>query len=335
MRTRRLGKSGIEVPALGIGTAAWGFPLMGYGKTYQKEDLYSAYKACLDAGFNFFDTAEGYANGESEKLLGEFHRMDGRDIIIATKHKPTDAPNQLFTSLKNSLARLHVESIDLYQLHYPPAKERINEFMDAMAEAVKNGQVRAVGVSNFNEERMKRACDRLAHHGLSLTSNQVFYNMLERRAEFNGVLDLCKAQDIALIPFSPMAQGLLTGKFRQNCQKISFMQKMYFRFQQFDMFDESVNKKNLFQKLFTTPTSIQIEKIEPIFTLMEEIASKYGATIPQVALNWLLATDLHLLPIPGVKNLKQAMDVTGTLKFELTRDEYKCLSQLQEKIVLQ
>lgn len=332
MKARILGKSGVEVPALGIGTAAWGLPMMGYGKSYKKEDLYAAYKACIDEGFNYFDTAESYADGESERILGEFHKKDDRDIIIATKFKATKDPKELFTKLKASLERLQVDRIDLYQLHYPPSKDRINEFMDVMAEVVKDGHVRAVGVSNFNAELMKRAIDRLDHHGVPLASNQVFYNLIERRAEFNGVLDLCKSEDIALIPFSPMAQGLLTGKFRKNAKKVSFSQKIYFRLQQLDIFKEDPNSESLFHKLFCTPVALKTDKLEPLFQVMENIALKHNATIPQIALNWLLATDRHILPIPGVKNIRQATDIIGALHFTLTNEEYRQICNTQEEL---
>ena len=306
---------------------------MGYGKTYQKEDLYSAFNKCLDKGFNFFDTAEGYANGESESLLGEFHQKDGRKIIIATKHKATSDPKKMLKSLNDSLKRLRVEQVDLYQLHYPPSKERINEFMDMMAETVKSGKVKAVGVCNFNADRMKIAFDRLAYHGIPLASNQVFFNIMERRAEFNGVLQLCKSLDIALIPFSPMAQGLLTGKFRKNIKKTTLSQKIYFRLQQLDIFKEDPGEKTLFQKLINTPMVTRIDRIEPLFQFMEKLASKYVATIPQIALNWLLSADPHLIPIPGAKNVKQAMDNIGTLRFSLTHEEFNDICKLQESIL--
>lgn len=332
MKTRLLGKSGIEVPALGIGTAAWGFPMMGYGKTYHKEDLYSAYCTCLDNGLNLFDTAEGYAEGDSERLLGEFHKRDGRTIIIATKFKATENPEEVLRNLKASLERLQVEKIDLYQLHYPPKNEKIEEFMDVMAETVKRGLVRAVGISNFNAERMKRAIDRLAHHEIPLASNQVFFNLIERRAEFNGVLDLCKSENIALIPFSPMAQGLLTGKFRRKARKLTLSQKIYFRLQQLDMFNESPDKKSLIYKLVRTPLALRAGRLEFLFQVMEDIALKHNATIAQIALNWLLKTDQHVIPIPGVKNEKQARDIIRALDITLTDEEYRQLCDVREDI---
>jgi aryl-alcohol dehydrogenase-like predicted oxidoreductase len=180
---------------------------------------------------------------------------------------------------------------------------------------------------------MKQAYNRLAYHNIPLASNQVFFHLLEKRAEYNGVLHLCKSFEIAFIPFSPMAQGLLTGKFRKSNRKITLSQKIYFRAQQLDIFKEDLKKKTLFQKLFTSPVVTRIEETEPIFLLMEELASKYKATISQIALHWLLSTDPHTIPIPGAKNVKQAMDNLGSLKFSLTSEEYASLSAQQEMII--
>jgi aryl-alcohol dehydrogenase-like predicted oxidoreductase len=306
--------------------------MMGYGRTYTKEDLYAAYWDCLNNGLNFFDTAESYAGGDSERLLGEFHMRDGRNIMIATKYKAAGDPKEVLPKLKASLERLKVSRIDLYQLHYPPQHDKIEKYMDAMAEAVKSGLARAVGVSNFNAERMKRAIDRLARHGIPLASNQVFLNLIERRAEYNGVLDLCKSEDVALIAFSPMAQGLLTGKFRGKTEKLSFSQRAYFRLQQLDMFRESPVKKSLVSKLVKTPLALKSSKLELLFRVMEDIAKKHNATIPQVALNWLLKTETHVIPIPGVKHERQSRDIIGTLDFTLSDEEYRQLCDVRERI---
>lgn len=326
MKKRALGKSGIEVPAIGTGTAAWGFPMMGYGKAYSKQDLFDAYTYLLDKGLNWFDTSENYANGESERLLGEFRERDGRDIIVATKWDRTKDPGNLFSSLDGSLARLRADNVDLLQLHYPPKRGiTVETMMDAMAEAVKRGKAKAIGVSNFNAELMKRACDRLAHHHLPLASNEVYYNVLERRAEFNGVWELCHKYDIALIAYSPMAQGALTGKFRsgdEGKRRLTAMQRMYFRFQQLDLFRERADAESLLSRLWRTPRASNLKKLEPLFVKLDEIAGKYNASIPQVVLNALLAADPRVLPIPGVKNLKQARDNAGALAFDITKEEY-------------
>jgi aryl-alcohol dehydrogenase-like predicted oxidoreductase len=333
MEYSKLGKSDLNVPPIGIGTAAWGFPFMGYGKTYTRKDLFQAYQTLLDNGYNFFDTAESYAHGESEKLLGEFQKEDGRGIIVATKCRAQRDPQQIFVSLKNSLARLQKEKIDLYQLHYPPPKDSINDCMDVMVETVKRGLVQAIGVCNFNADRMKKAIDRLAHHGIPLSSNQVYYNLLERRVESNGVLELCKELDIALIPFSPMAQGLLTGKHRKSGQKVRTSQKLYLWLQHLDLFKEDPHPKNIIRKILSSPFNSKILKLEPLFEAIDSIAKKHGATFPHVVINWLRTSDNHVIPIPGIKNVRQANDIMNAMKFNLTQEEHQILNDLQESIM--
>src|SRR5579883_52747 len=150
---RQLGASDVTVPALGVGVWSWGEKdLWGYGKTYTREDVTQAYQTCLDAGLNFFDTAELYGRGASERILGENLRQDGRPIIIASKFAPF--PNRLSArslsdALDNTLLRLGVDKIDLYQIHWPYTFISQHALMDALAGAVRTGKVRAVGVSNY------------------------------------------------------------------------------------------------------------------------------------------------------------------------------------------
>ena len=160
---RQLGGSGVEVPALGVGTQAWGDRRWGFDKSYTSEDLFQAYKASIDVGLNYFDTSDSYGNGHSEEMLGEFHRKDGRPIVISTKFtpaKPYDpnthfSPQDVLPTLDRSLQRLGLKSMDLYQIHYPPARRRVDKFLDAMVEGVKSGKVNAIGVSNFNVQLLR------------------------------------------------------------------------------------------------------------------------------------------------------------------------------------
>src|SRR5579872_7077580 len=174
---RQLGKSGIVVPALGVGVWSWGDKgTWGYGTSYTRADVTQAYRACLDASLNFFDTAEIYGKGESERILGECRREDGRPIIIASKFAPL--PNRfsartLMAALDASLERLGVDAIDLYQIHFPFTLIQTDALMDALALAVRAGKVRAVGVSNYSARHMRRAHTRLARHDIPLASNQV------------------------------------------------------------------------------------------------------------------------------------------------------------------
>ncbi|HZS78112.1 MAG TPA: aldo/keto reductase [Ktedonobacteraceae bacterium] len=302
--SRQLGATGIVVPAMGIGTWSWGDTgFWGYGKNYTREDVNSAFKACMDAGLNFFDTAEIYGNGESERILGECIRADGRPAIIATKFAPLPtrfSASTLLDALDASLERLGVSSIDLYQIHWPYTFINQQRLMDALARAVRSGKVRAVGVSNYNASLMRRAHARLARHGISLASNQVHYSLLHRKPEKNGVLDACRELNVSLIAYSPLEQGFLTGKYRSgNIPKAAL---------------------SPVRRLMSRPA--RLRKIEPLLQTLESIAQERGKTIAQVALNWLLTKDDLIIPIPGAKNLRQATENAGAIGWRLTEEEF-------------
>lgn len=311
IETRRLGATGITVPSMGIGVWSWGDTgFWGYGSTHTREDIKQAYNACLDIGLNFFDTAEIYGGGESERILGECRRADGRSIIIASKFAPL--PNRfsartLMTALDASLERLGVDVIDLYQIHFPFTLLQTDALMDALALAVRAGKVRAVGVSNYGAEHMRRAHARLARHDIPLASNQVHYNLLRRKPEKNGVLAACRELQVALIAYSPLEQGLLTGKYRPG---------------------DKTSIPSGPRRFMPAYSARRLRKMEPLLTEMERIAQEHGKTLAQVALNWLLCKDECIIPIPGAKNLRQAQDNAGALGWRMTTAEMARLDQL-------
>jgi aryl-alcohol dehydrogenase-like predicted oxidoreductase len=302
---RQLGASGIAVPALGIGVWSWGDTrFWGYGQNYTREDIAQAYKICLDAGLNFFDTAEIYGSGMSERILGECMRADERPIIIASKFAPLPfrfSARSLLTALDHSLERLGVEHIDLYQVHWPYSLTGIQPLMDVLAEAVRSGKIRAVGVSNYSAAQMRKAYERLERHEIPLASNQVHYSLLHRKPEANGVLATCRELNVALIAYSPLEQGLLTGKYRitsANAQPVTGPRRF-------------------------TPTfrASQRQKMEPLMETLARIAQAHDKTCGQVALNWLLEKDEHIIPIPGAKNGRQAQENAGALGWRITPEE--------------
>jgi aryl-alcohol dehydrogenase-like predicted oxidoreductase len=304
---RHLGASGIVVPPMGVGVWSWGDKsFWGYGQDYTREDVTLAYKACLDTGLNFFDTAEMYGRGESERILGKCIREDGRPVIIASKFAPL--PNRLsarslLEALDASLERLNVKTMDLYQIHWPYSLIGVDALMDALAQAVHSGKVRAVGVSNYGANLMRRAHARLARHDIPLASNQVHYNLIHRKPEKNGVLDACRELNVALIDYSPLEQGLLTGKYRIVAGQAI-----------------SVTGPRRFTPAFRTS---QRRKIEPLLQTMEDIATTHSKTVGQVALNWLLSKDECIIPIPGAKNVRQASENAGAIGWRLTSEEFK------------
>lgn len=330
---RQLGASDLVVPALGVGLASWGEALWGYGRSYSREDITHAYRACLDAGLNFFDTAGMYARGESERLLGACRRADGRPIVIASKFAPLpmrSCAQDLLKALDNSLERLGVERIDLYQIHMPTSPRTVDAFMDTLAKVVQAGKVRAVGVSNYNASLMRRAHARLARHGIPLASNQVQYSLLYRSPETNGVLDTCRELNVALIAYSPLTYGILSGKYRKGGRPMALIQRVFAELgERIDRFGDTKGTVPVLRRLLSRPRTAWPEKLEPLFVVLEEVARAHEKTIAQIALNWLLHQDRCVIPIPGAKNAHQATQNAGAINWRLTEEEYTRISQVE------
>jgi aryl-alcohol dehydrogenase-like predicted oxidoreductase len=316
---RRLGASGLTVSAQGVGTMSWGpSSLWGYGKTHTEDDVRSAYQSSVDAGIDFFDTAEGYAHGESERLLGGFVREDGRPAVIATKFAPMHwSAGALRGALDASLRRLGTESVDLYQIHTPVPHIKVEALMDAMADAFHADKIRAVGVSNYSPDLMRRAHARLAEHGIPLASNEVHYSLLHRNPERNGVLEACRELDVTLIAASPLEMGLLTGKYRGGEAPMPARRRLMMLMTGLDPAGGAQGRSRLAagsRKLHRAAT-------EPLFAALDEIAAAHSTTVQAVALNWLLCADELVIPIPGAKNRRQAEGARASLGWRLTESE--------------
>ena len=346
---KKLGNSPVTVPEIGTGLASWGENFLGYGKTHTAEDIYQAYRVCLDAGINFFDTAPGYGMGESERLLGKCVKKDGRPVIISTKFAAPDPLSTLFEpktvprpekkrrtpenmmeeSLDNSLHRLGVETVDLFTLHFPPAERLLDDYMDALAVMVSKGKARAVGVSNFSAPMLRRAHTRLAQRDIPLASVQSAFSLLYRYPEHNGVLDACRELNISLIATGPLAQGVLTGKHRSGETKLTGFQTFISQMTRIDWYGETKGQESRRERFFTKPRALQNEKLEPLFQVLEDIAKTHEKSIAQVAVNWLLAMDPLVIPIPGAKNARQAAENAGIAGWSLTEEEYRRISQAE------
>ncbi len=214
----RLGQSPLEVAPLGVGCWAWGDQrYWRYETSYGPRDVIDAFRVSIEAGLDLFDTAEAYGWGKSEKLLGSLVRRSGRPVVVATKYAPMagrGGPTAIPKGLAGSLKRLGLPCVDLYQLHWADREEApIAAVMDVLADAVHNGQVRAVGVSNFSTSEMCEAHAALERRGVPLATNQVHYSLLHRAPEVDGVLETCRARGVTLLAYSPLEQGLLTGKY--------------------------------------------------------------------------------------------------------------------------
>jgi aryl-alcohol dehydrogenase-like predicted oxidoreductase len=303
-----LGPTGIQISPLGIGTWAWGDTLFWqYGKGgYSDADIEAAYQASLAYGVNFFDTAEVYGLGRSERLVGRYARQAGWPAVVATKFFPFPwrlNKAQLRRALRNSLERLGMDSIALYQLHWPFPPRSIDTWMDGLADAVDAGLVRAVGVSNYNVEQMQRAHTALARRGIPLASNQVEYSLWQRKPETSGLLEVCRQLDVTLIAYSPLAQGLLTGKYTPDNPPPGVRGRRYGR---------------------------SLGKVQPLVSLLRELGAAHGGKTPaQVALNWAICKGT--VPIPGAKNGRQARDNAGALGWRLSADEVRTLDAASDR----
>jgi aryl-alcohol dehydrogenase-like predicted oxidoreductase len=185
----------------------------GYGRDYGEGDCRGAFAASLGAGITLFDTAELYGWGESERLLGRFiaeREARPETAVVATKFFPYPwrlRHGDVVAALRASLRRLGRPRVDLYQLHWPLPVFSVPRRMDALAETVRAGLTRAVGVSNYSAADLRRAHAALAERGIPLASNQVHYSLLHRRPERDGVLAACRELGVTLIAYSPWRWG--------------------------------------------------------------------------------------------------------------------------------
>jgi aryl-alcohol dehydrogenase-like predicted oxidoreductase len=202
---------------MGLGAWAWGDRILwNYGRGYTDDDIAAAFQTSLAAGVNLVDTAEVYGAGRSETLLGQFIKTTNTPVHVATKFMPYPwrlNRSALTHSLDHSLERLGLEHVDLYQIHWPFPPMSVEYWVEELAKAVKSGKVLTAGVSNYNKIQMQRAYTVLSKYNIPLASNQVEYHLLDRTVEKNGLLERCKELGVRLIAWSPLAKGLLTGKY--------------------------------------------------------------------------------------------------------------------------
>ena len=284
-RTTSLGSTDIRVSRIGTGTNRWAL-----GEN--DEPVFQVYKALLDKGVNFFDTAEIYTGGRSELLLGACNRQDGRPSIIASKYRPSSSrriKKDFLEALDESLRRLGVKTLDLYYVHSPPTAQSIEDLMDYMGEAWAAGKIRAVGVSNFNAEQMRKAAARLERHGVKLAANQVEYSLMNREPETNGVLEACKNLDASLVAYRPLGRGQLA----------------------------SVEMTGGFSRVVGGSSSE-----DTLEATIRSIAEDHGGSVSQVALSWLLRRDELVIPIPGATKVDHALENAGALDWVMSEAEF-------------
>jgi len=307
-----IGRTDLRTLPLGIGTWAWGDQLFWtYGKDYGASEVKAAFQTAIDVGITLFDTAEVYGLGESERIVGEMVCKNGRaSALIATKYMPLPwrvSAKQVETALENSLERLQVKCIDLYQIHQPVSfLMGQNKLLDVLADAVKAGKIKAIGVSNYSAQQMRSAHEYLKKKGIPLAVNQVQYSLLARQIESNGVLQTAKELGITILAYSPLAQGLLTGKYT------------------------ALKPPNGARQLDPKFGTKGIARIEPLMKTLQELSEVYDKSPAQIALNWLIGR--KVIPIPGAKNPQQVEQNFGALGWELRPEDAAQLSRVSASL---
>ncbi|WP_342439825.1 aldo/keto reductase [Paenibacillus sp. FSL L8-0436] len=315
---RPLGQSSLSVSPLGLG--CWQFSrgsgIVGrYWSNLKDEDILDIVRVSLEGGMNWVDTAEIYGGGKSEEALA--HALDQlqqegslhAQPLIATKWWPMLRTAKSITStIDERLTCLGGRSIDLYQIHQPFSLSSIASEMKAMAGLVKDGKIRYAGVSNYSAQQMVEAHRILQQYGLTLVSNQVKYNLLHRKIDVNGTMEAAKELGISIIAYSPLQQGILTGRFHKDPSQIRAVSRMR-------RMQSGLDEKSL-------------ARSKPLIDLLSVLAEKYGVTPGQIALNWLI--HVHgdtVVAIPGASKVRHAEENIGAMSFQLVRDE---LEQLNE-----
>ena len=312
---RSLGQTDIRVTPIGLGTWQFSKQKNMAGKfwpTLEDNLVDRIVSLSIAGGINWFDTAEVYGRGESEKALSRALKEAGKkpgDVIVATKWWPMFRfASNIRQTIGTRLELLDPYQIDLYQVHQPWSFSGETAEMTQMTELVNRKLIKTVGVSNFSARRMENSWKTLQKSGIPLASNQVRYSLLDRSIESNGVMELAKKLGVTIIAFSPLAQGLVTGKFHDNPGLLKNI---------------GLRKYNPQFK----PTGL--EKSRPVVNLVKELAEKYNVTPAQVALNWVIQFNgKTVVAIPGATREAHVTENCGAMSFRLNEEDMARLDKV-------
>ncbi len=325
MKYKRLGNTGLKVSELCLGAMTFGSSFYNIGEVdldLAKEMVETSW----EAGVNFFDTADVYSRGESEQILGQAIRdvgIDRRKAVIATKVRGPmsdeaaegtgDVNNvglsrkHIMESVDASLERLGTDYIDLYQIHGVDDQTPIEETLSALNDLVRKGKVHYIGCSNLTVRQLAKSLEISKAKGwAAFSSLQAYYSVAGRDLEYE-LLPLCREEGLGVLPWSPLAGGFLTGKYRRDEDEPEGSRRTEFDFPPIDK-----------------------EKGYDAVEVMDEIAEKKGASIPQIALAWLLHQPGVTAPIIGAKKMGQLEDNLASTQINLTTDELDRIAETTE-----
>ena len=310
-----LGDTGISISTVGLGCwqFAQGKGLIGsYWAALSPQTITQIIESSINMGINWFDTAEAYGWGSSEKVLAEGLKtlaVNDNNIYIATKWWPTPRPASTISgSARRSLKNLAGYPITLYQVHNPISLSSLKNQMKEMSKLVWNGIARHIGVSNFSAEQMRMADTLLQEEGLRLVSNQVRYSLLDRSIEMNGILETAQELGITIIAYSPLAQGLLTGRYHSDPGLI-WARGGYRKFQP-AFHQQSIIRTN------------------PLIEILMRIGAQHQVLPAQIALAWLIQRNPgRVAVIPGASSAAQAEKNAATMNVKLGSQEIEELER--------
>lgn len=323
MQYNQLGNTGLKVSEICLGTMTFGSSFYNIGEVdldLAKDIIQTSW----EAGVNFFDTADVYSRGESEKILGQAIKdlgIERRKAVIATKVRGpmSDDAGQgtgdvnnvglsrkhILESVDASLERLGTDYIDLYQIHGVDKNTPIEETLSALNDLVRQGKVHYIGCSNLSVRQLAKAIQISKANGwATFSSLQAYYSVAGRDLEYE-LLPLCREEGLGVLPWSPLAGGFLTGKYRRDKEGPEGARRTGFDFPPVDK-----------------------EMGYDVVEVMDEIAESKGASIPQVALAWLLHKKGVTSVIIGAKKMSQLKDNLGASKLELSTSEIARISEV-------
>lgn len=322
MKYRLLGRTGLKVSELCLGTMTFGDNFFNIAVVDQA-GANTMVARCLDVGINFFDTADVYAYGQSETILGQALKDSGvaRDkVIVATKVRSSmneaaaagsgDVNNvglsrqHIFSAIEHSLRRLNTDYIDLYQVHGWDMLTPVEETLRALDDLVRHGKVRYIGCSNWSARHLMKALVLSAEKDWAgFVSLQAYYSLVGRDLE-HELLPLCREEGVGVLPWSPLSGGFLSGKYRRD----------------------NPNPEGARRTNFQFPAIDEARGFDAVDAL-DEIARKKGVTVPQVALAWLLAQPGVTSIIIGANKMLQLEDNLKAADLELSAEEVEQLSR--------
>ena len=315
MQKRKLGKTNLEVSAIGLGCMGMSF---GYGPPKEKQEMIALIRAAVERGVTFFDTAEGYGPFTNEELVGEALAPFREQVVIATKFgfkfnpkgeqiRLDSRPEHIKEVADASLKRLRTDVIDLFYQHRVDPNIPIEDVAGAVKDLIREGKVKHFGLSEAGVQTIRRA-----HAVQSVTALQSEYSLWWRKPE-EEVLPTLDELGIGFVPFSPLGRGFLTGKMNENT---SF---------------DSTDLRNTLPRF--TPEARKAN--QALVDLLGQIAERKKATPAQIALAWLLAQKPWIVPIPGTTKLRRLEENIGAASIELTADDLRDIDGVASKIKVQ